>query len=623
MRTVIPPLLAVLIAFAAMGAASQFVAHVFHDQRALGPSLRLGPMRLYPPWSVLNWDRRWSFTYPRPFAVARLVLLSGAAAAVCTVALGAKQRFGIKPFGRAAWASREDVAEAKLFSSDGAVLGRFGDELMCFDGPEHQILIGASRSGKGRGHVAPTLLATRHSMLVLDIKGELADGDPRIGFPGTAGFRERLGPVLRFAPTDAASVRFNPLFEVRRGANEVRDVQNLMDVLFAAHEDGREKDFWARSAANIAAPVALHVLYSEPVERKTLAVVRQKLARLSATAEEMRRTLHRLSPVSGAPEVHPEILHGAESFLAGEERMRSGIQATAESMFGLFADPVLAANTQTSDFRIGDLMAHERPVTLYLQPPSSDAPRLMPLLRTIIDLTGRGLMESQTHDAQGRPKRHRLVLMLDEFPALGRLSFFETMMGAMAGYGLKVSIVCQSLNHLRRAYGRDNVILDNCHIVTAFSAADGDTARRIAEMAGEVWEVRESQSENRPRPLLGWVKGSKSLREERRPLLLAGDVRALPRDQQLIFVAGVKPIRAQKLKFDEEAIFSARVIGSKRERVQLSTSHDWMEVRALGQIEPAARKPPQKPGPASRQGDLFAARKAGAASIEKHKSKGV
>ena len=74
----------------------------------------------------------------------------------------------------------------------------------------------------------------------------------------------------------------------------------------------------------------------------------------------------------------------------------------------------------------------------------------------------------------------------------------------MAGYGLKAFLATQSLNHLTKAYGRDNVILDNCHIVTAFAAADGDTAKRIADMAGEVWEFRESETLKRPKPILGW-----------------------------------------------------------------------------------------------------------------------
>ncbi len=162
--------------------------------------------------------------------------------------------------------------------------------------------------------------------------------------------------------------------------------------------------------------------------------------------------------------------------------------------------------------------------------------------------------------SRARRKQHTLLLALDEFPQLGRMPFFETMMGAMAGYGIKAYLVCQSPNHIARFYGRDNVILDNCHIVTSFAAADGDSAKRIADMAGEVWEVRPQHSEQRPRSLLGPHKGAITYRKERRPLMLPGDVRQLPRDEQLIFVSGSKPIRAKKLKFDHEPIFVKRLM---------------------------------------------------------------
>src|SRR5690606_34132432 len=98
-------------------------------------------------------------------------------------------------------------------------------------------------------------------------------------------------------------------------------------------------------------------------------------------------------------------------------------------------------------------------------------------------------------------------------------------------------LVCQSLNHVTRAYGRDSVILDNCSVITAFAAADMETAKAIAAMTGERYEMVESQSITRPRPLIGAGRGSISFREERRPLMLAGDVRQLPADEQLIFVA--------------------------------------------------------------------------------------
>jgi type IV secretion system protein VirD4 len=219
-------------------------------------------------------------------------------------------------------------------------------------------------------------------------------------------------------------------------------------------------------------------------------------------------------------------------------------------------------------------------------------------------------MESQTHDSMGREKRHRLFLMLDEFPALGRLSFFETMMGAMAGYGLKVALVCQSLNHITRAYGRDNVIIDNCHIVSAYGAADIETAKRIADMAGDTWEMRESETDRRPRPIIGQRGGSSTWREERRPLMTPSDVRALARDEQLIFVAGAKPIRAKKLKFDEEGAFRTRLHPFSGVSEVLTVAHDWQSVRAFGTIAPSAQtlgKPPASSAkPATRgQDDLF------------------
>lgn len=244
----------------------------------------------------------------------------------------------------------------------------------------------------------PTLLTWGGSAIVLDIKGELAFGDDRHANPGTAGFRATLGSTIYFAPTQSFSASFNPFFEVRRGPNEVRDVQNIVEAIVNPHGETRGSEaFWNATAKIVLTGLILHVLYAEPLHRKTLATVREKLRDLDRTADEMRTTLHRRNPETNQPEVHPEVAHAAESYLAGEDRLRSGVKATAESFFGLFADPIVAEKTATSDFRIADLMCGERPVTLYLQPPPSDVERLMPLMRLVINQAARGLMESQTH----------------------------------------------------------------------------------------------------------------------------------------------------------------------------------------------------------------------------------
>lgn len=398
--------IAALIAVCSLALATALIVEVFGPQAAFGKPLWIVSGRpFYAPWAVLDWSTRFGAAYPKPFAAAQLVVLGGFLVAGLALALGLKGKAGLKPFGQDAWGGFKDAEAAGLFAATGTILGKLDGEILCFDGPEHQLLIGASRSGKGRGHVVPTLLAWPRSALVLDVKGELADGDARHGFPGTAGFRETLGPVLRFAPTQANSAAFNPLFEVRRGANEVRDVQNIVEIIVDPAGDGRHQDFWDRSAKQVLVGVILHVLYAEPAGRKTLAVVREKLRDLRAAAEEMRRTLHRRNVQTGAPEVHPEVLHAAESYLAGEERLQAGVKATAESFFGLFADPIVAANTARSDFRIADLMCGPKPVTLYLQPPPSDAARLMPLLRLMLNQPVRF---QEKWNPVFRPKTHLL-----------------------------------------------------------------------------------------------------------------------------------------------------------------------------------------------------------------------
>ncbi|MBI1252971.1 MAG: TraM recognition domain-containing protein [Hyphomonas sp.] len=614
MRFVIAATACIVILMIGMSAATQFLAGVFDHHPALGSRLTLSDnVILYPPWAVLGWTSSFAEDFPHPFELAHAILFAGLMAALLPAALLMRRGNKTKPFGAAAWGTFADAKEAGLLAPSGTVLGKLDGEILCHDGPGHQLLIGASRSGKGRGHIVPTLLAWGGSALVLDVKGELADGDPRHGFPGTAGFRETLGPVVRFAPTLPGSAAFNPLLEVRRGVNEVRDVQNIVEIITDPAGDARHSDFWDKAARQVMTGVVLHVLYTEPLHRKSLGVVREKLRDLKATAEEMRTTLHRVSPVTGEPEVHPEVLHGAVSFLAGEERLQAGLKATAESFFGLFADPLVAEKTATSDYRLSDLMCGEAPVTLYLQPPPSDAARLMPLMRLFLNQLARSQMEDLAHGSDGRRKRHTLLLCLDEFPQLGKMPFFETAMGAFAGYGLKAYLVCQSLNHILRAYGRDNVILDNCQIVTAFAAADMDTAKKIAEMAGEAREVRAQHSEQRPRPILGARKGSITWREESRPLLLAADVRQLASGEQLTFVTGAKPLRTQKIRFDEEPVFAARLRSSSNLRTRLTTGHDWASVLPVGRVQPAptpnrqaapARARAPEP-PASPQGDLF------------------
>src|SRR5262249_35344380 len=172
----------------------------------------------------------------------------------------------------------------------------------------------------------------------------------------------------------------------------------------------------------------LHVLYAEA--DKTLAGVANFLSDptrpIAATLRAMMTTPH----LGDRP--HPVVASAARELLNKSENERSGVLSTAMSFLGLYRDPVLAKVPRRGDGGIADLVECERPATLYLVVPPSDISRTKPLVRLVLNQIGRRL----TEELETRRRRHRLLLMLDEFPALGRLDFFETALAFMAGHGL-------------------------------------------------------------------------------------------------------------------------------------------------------------------------------------------
>ena len=262
------------------------------------------------------------------------------------------------------------------------------------------------------------------------------------------------------------------------------------------------------------------------------------------------------TPHLGEAGVHPVIASSARELLNKSDNERSGVLSTAMSFLGLYRDPVVAKVTARCDWRIADLVAADRPVSLYLVVPPSDINRTKPLIRLLLNQVGRRL----TEDLKTSAHRHRLLLMLDEFPALGRLDFFESALAFMAGYGIKSFLIAQSLNQIEKAYGANNSVLDNCHVRVAFATNDERTAKRVSDALGTATEMRDSTNYagHRLSPWLGHLMVSRQ--ETARPLLTPGEVMQLPPADELLLVAGVPPVRAKKARYYEDARFRERIL---------------------------------------------------------------
>jgi len=569
--------------------------------RALAPWLAVGGLiafalavgPLYAPWDFLVWD--WKFgRHPAAAAVFTrghwLIAVPAHAALLLAMAVASLQarKLGAQSdsHGSARWAEAREIEKAGLKEGSGLFLakwrkgGRGRPAYLRHAGPEHVLGFAPSRSGKGVGWVLPTLVTWPESVLVHDIKGE--------NWALSAGWRQReLGSLcLRFDPTcqDGSAARYNPLLEVRLGADEVRDAQNIADML--VDPDGIErKDHWDRSAEELLVATILHVLYAERDKslRGCLALLTDPRRKSDDLLQVMLRTEHAppdspgwLMRGIGKPQrTHPAVAGIARSLLNKSENERSSVISSAIKCLGLFRDEVVARNTSVCDFRMVDLMQQ----------------------------VGRRLTERMAFEG-GRGVahyRHRLLLLMDEFPALGRLDFFQTQLAHLAGYGIQAFLIVQDLSQLYAAYGRDESIVSNCSVRVAYAPNRIETARLLSEMAGmmTVHRSRRMYSGNRLSPWLSHVMASEE--ESQRPLVTPDEVLRLPEGTTLIFRAGMHPVYAEKVRYfeDPRLLERARVKAPQQsDRVPEAASNPWEQLpapRASEAHEPAASDPSSAP----------------------------
>ena len=379
---------------------------------ALGYQLRLGSpwfdffgTPVYHPWRLFEWWFFFDAYAPRVFDIGGAIA-GGSGLVAVLVAIGmsiwrSRQSRLVTTYGSARWANADDIRKAGLTQPAGVFLGQHDRQYLRHEGPEHVLTFAPTRSGKGVGLVVPTLLSWSASAVIHDIKGE--------NWSITAGWRSRFSHCLLFNPTDARSAAYNPLLEVRRGAHEVRDVQNIADILVDPEGALERRNHWEKTSHALLVGAILHVLYAG--EDKTLRGVANFL---SDPACPFELTLHRMMTTPHLGDgPHPVVASAAREVLNKSDNERSGVLSTAMSFLGLYRDPTVAEVTSRCDWRIADLIAAAHPVSLYLVVPPSDISRTKPLIRLILNQIGRRLTES-LNGSDGIARRlgnfHRLVV---------------------------------------------------------------------------------------------------------------------------------------------------------------------------------------------------------------------
>lgn len=590
------------IAIVTFSVATQYAASNFSYNKMLGEPM-VG--NLYAPYKILVWTFKYDnmgygIAVMNVFKKAHLMMAFGAILSMLIPFTLIFQRSRKSKnqrndlHGSAHWANVDEVKQAGILPNEknagGVMFGAYNDgkrvQYLRHKGPEHMMVFAPTRSGKGVGIVIPTLLSWTDSVLVHDIKGE--------NWALTSGFREKaLGQrCLRFSPTEAGSARFNPLKEIRLDRNMVKDVQNIATMIVDPDGKGMA-DHWAKTGFDLLTGVLIFVLLSKDLDenQRSLATVQAILSDggavreiaereaqtvagedgevsqgIQAVMEYLRNTANS-TVESGNCDEHTiigwkTVAQAAQAFLNKAPNEASGVLSTSLSFLSLYRDPIVAENTSYSDFTLEDLVNGDNPVSLYLVVPPSDKDRLKPLLRLVINQVIRRLTEKMDFDVTGASKsiyKHKLLLLIDEFPSLGKLDVFQEALAFIAGYGLKALLIVQDISQLYAAYGKDESIMSNCHVRIAYAPNKIETAKVVSDMIGvtTITQTARNYSGGRLSPVLGNVSTSESAVS--RPLLTPDETLRIPPQDEIVFVAGFAPIYCQKIIYYKDEAFMERL----------------------------------------------------------------
>ena len=543
------------------------------------------------------------------FAAAGTVLATLAVAVWQFIVVGKKQNavYETDLHGSAHWATEKEVAQMALLPANKSkpsrricYVGGYPDDrghlrYLQHAGAEHIIAFAPTRSGKGVGLVLPTLLGGwKESVVVHDIKGE--------NYLLTAGFRRSIGQrVLKFNPgfgldgdedignQKAQCCHFNPLEEVRIGTQfEVKDVMNIATMI--VDPDGKGlNDHWQKTGFALLTSVILHVLYAE--QDKTMRGVAAylndpELESVDVAFDKMMKVEHdpegrfhwrdqRGNPVK----VHPVIAQSAKEMINKADNEKSGVISTMMSFLSLYRDPIVAEWTEYSDFKILDLQDFEDPVSLYLVTSPEDKNRLKPLIRLVLNLiASKFTAANRLIEKGGRMEcvgKHPLMLLLDEFPSLGKMDVFQDTIAFLAGYMVKLYLITQDKSQLEdegHAYGKSGAqaIINNCHVRIIYAPNEITTAEWVSKMLGKKTVAMENTNQSFEGYVMPAPKGqSRSVSYQARDLLTADEVLRLRgpvkngsdivrAGDMLILVAGFAPVYGQQILYFKDAVFLKR-----------------------------------------------------------------
>ena len=442
---------------------------------------------------------------------------------------GPRRRPGTAQRG-ARWASRNDLRALRV-SAAGTSKGRLRLGLpasglstglgrataIAAEPGQSLVVVGPTQSGKTTCLAVPAILDWPGPVLAASVKTDLLR-DTQVA-------RSRRGRVWRIDPTGctgAAGDEWSPL----GGCDDWRRACAVTtDLCQAARADGTTADgeFWYATAAKLLAPL-FHAaaLGGRPMADVVRWVDTQEVGEVADVLEQ-----------AGAPEA----LDAARATWCRDDRTRSSVYTTAETVLAPFAHTPPASSITPARFQPADLLAGDGDNTLYLCAPAHDQRRLRGYFTALTQQVLTHAFECATRVA--KPLDPPLLVVLDEAAHIAPLAELDALAATCASHGIQLVTIWQDLAQVRGRYGTRAPTVLNNHRAKLFlpGIADPDTLEYASRLVGDE-EVTQPSVTRDP-------TGRRSTTSTTTPrrLIPPEELRCLPRGQAVLVYGTLPPAR--------------------------------------------------------------------------------
>jgi type IV secretory pathway TraG/TraD family ATPase VirD4 len=415
----------------------------------------------------------------------------------------------------AEWADPALVEEKYLYRDGTVWLGRSASEQQVPIGyvdDRHVCVVSGSRGGKGTTSIVNNLILWPGSVCVVDAKGENATvtaarrGRGSQHCKGLGQSVKVLDPFKAAQVDDSLRGRFNPLDALDPASEETIDeAGRIADAVVVIHESN--DPFWDESARAMVKGLILHVLTAPEYEgRRNLVTVRKLITRgdwesvgaLRDAGEKDIPSAHGMlwTGLANNPAFDGLIAGIGDSFtnmLLNSPKQFESVLQVANRNTEFIDSPPMQRCIEASDFQLSELKTRPEGLSVYLCLPQRFMSTHYRWLRMMIALTVTEMEKVRGQPATGYPA----LMVLDEFAGLKRMEVIENAVAQIAGYGMKLYFVLQSLEQLKAVY-KDNweTFLANSGLKVFFNLEDNFSREYVSKLIGETEVMREVRSES-------------------------------------------------------------------------------------------------------------------------------